>query len=153
MSLHPENLSTVEGFLENDAFRAWVTERRPEDQVYWQEWLIRHPEKREIYEQAVATLLVLQGKTVSLSDHQVKDISEGILNELPDAFPVIKPLSRWHWGRWVAAASVVSLLAWGYFNTPVSNQPGVASRSGGQTARDVSWKIVKNMTGQPLVVL
>ncbi|GAB3891256.1 FecR family protein [Larkinella knui] len=153
MSLPPENLSTVEGFLENDAFRIWITERRPEDRVYWQEWLIRYPEKREIYEQAVVTLLVLQGKTVNLSDRQVKAISEGILDELPDAFPVIRPLSRWHWGRWVAAAAVVGLLVCGYFNTLVSKRPGVADGSNEQTARTVAWKVVKNRTGQPLVVL
>lgn len=155
MSLLPNDLSTVDEFLENDAFRTWVLERRPEDQLVWQEWLARYPEKRETYEQAVATLLVLQGKTIELSDQQVKDKAEAIVENLPDIPTGIKPLASWYWGRWVAAAAVVSLIVWWQFRKPVSDsfQLTIGNKLQKQQLQSDNWTIVKNVTEQPMVVL
>ncbi|WP_338871971.1 FecR domain-containing protein [Spirosoma sp. SC4-14] len=146
----PENLSTVEDFLENDAFRAWVLERRTEDRIRWQAWLIQHPHKREIYEQAVATLLVLQGKPVELSDQQVKTKTTEIIDQMPDTFTVSKPLLGWHWGRWLSAAAVIGLIVWFQLGKSVFNS---LTKPDEQTLAAKEWKIVKNVTGQSLVVL
>ncbi|MFD2574643.1 FecR family protein [Spirosoma soli] len=153
MSLPFDNLSTVEDFLENDAFRTWVTQRRPEDRLLWQAWLRRHPDKRDLYEQAVAAFLVLQGKQVDLSDQYVKENTEKILSQLTPPATVVKPLFSWHWGRWAAAAAVVGVLIWWQAGAPISKQTAVVNKQEEQPVQHTNWKIVRNVTGQPLVIL
>ncbi|CAN5520468.1 FecR family protein [soil metagenome] len=153
MGLPSDNFSTLDDFLENDAFRTWVHERRPEDQAYWQQWLVQYPEKRPLYEQAVATLLVVQGKQAELSDQRSKENTKRILDQLTPPVTVVKPLVSWHWGRWVAAASVVSLLIWWQMDNLISSQTVGFNKKVEQPVQKTDWKIVKNVTGQPLVVL
>ncbi|WP_420151749.1 FecR family protein [Spirosoma sp.] len=148
-----ENFSTVTDFLENDAFRTWVMERRPEDRVHWQHWLTQHPEKRDLYEQAVATFLVLQGKQLSISDQQVKTKTDEILNQLPEASTVVKPLFNWQWGRWAAAAAVVGLTIYWQLDKPFVRPLAASSNQQAQPLKNIGWKLVKNETAQPLVVL
>jgi transmembrane sensor len=147
----PENLLTVEDFLENDAFRTWVMERRPEDQLYWQEWLAQNPHKRDIYEQAVATFLVIQGKNVDLSNQQVLNRTEKIIETISATPTVIKTLL--YWGRWVAAAAIVGLVLYWQFDKPITSQFALSNKKTEQSIGDESWKVVKNATGQPAVVL
>lgn len=153
MGLPSENFSTVDDFLENDAFRTWVRERRLEDQVYWQQWLAQYPEKRHLYEQAVATLLVVQGKQAEFSEQHRKETTRKILDQITLPATVVKPLLGWHWGRWVAAASVIGLLIWWQTDSSLSRQIGVFTKKAEQPTPNADWKIVKNITGQPLVVL
>ena len=154
MDLPFENLSTVEDFLENDSFRVWVTQRRPEDQLFWQEWLTRHPDKRDLYEQAVATFLILQGKQIPISDQQLKAKTGEILSQLTQAPTLVKPLFNWQWGRWVAAATVAGLAVYWQLSSSLSKPSTVSSKQEVKSsARDTGWKLVKNETGQPLVVL
>ncbi|GAB4022140.1 FecR family protein [Spirosoma koreense] len=151
MALPFENFSTVEDFLENDAFRAWVLKRRPEDQEIWQQWLAEYPEKRALYEQAVATFLVLQGEQVAITDQQVKAKTEELLHQLTKAPTVVRPL--FGWGRWAAAAAVVGLAIYWQFGSSLSRPFAAFRKQDAQVIRDVGWKIVKNGTGQPMVVL
>lgn len=153
MDLLPENLTTVEDFIGNAAFRSWVIERRPEDRPVWNQWLAQNPEKRELYEQAVSTFLLIQGEKINLSDQQVNDRITSILDQLPDAYIVRKPFVNWQWGRWAAAAAVVSLVLW-WQSGNLSLTP--FTRTDRQTARtphEAEWTIVRNVTGQALVVL
>jgi len=83
-----ENAEAVEDFLENDPFRRWVIGERPQDKVYWTEWLAKNPEKRKLYQTAVALLLTLEGKPDELSDEtlagQVSLLNQRFLEpELP----------------------------------------------------------------------
>ncbi|WP_018619157.1 FecR family protein [Spirosoma luteum] len=153
MDLLPENATTVEDFIGNAAFRLWVTERRPKDRQLWNRWLAQNPEKRELYEQAVATFLLIQGKKITLSDQQVNDRTASILDRLPDAYIVRKPFINWQWGRWVAAAAVISLVVWWQSGNLIlapftkTNEPVV------QTPPEAEWTTVRNVTEQALVVL
>ncbi|GAB3960972.1 FecR family protein [Spirosoma harenae] len=149
----PEDLSTVEDFLENDAFRTWLTNGLPEDQLYWKQWLTQHPEKRDLYEQAVATFLVLKGKQPLISDQQVKAKTEELVKQLPDAPTVVKPLINWQWGRWAAAAAVVGLLIYWQVDNPISRQTAVSDKQVEKPVQQADWKLTKNRTSQPLVVL
>ncbi|MGA0555682.1 FecR family protein [Larkinella sp. VNQ87] len=153
MDLPSEDLSTVEDFLENEAFRRWVTDQRPEDQAVWQTWLALHPDKQSLYEEAVATFLVIQGKTAQISDEQVKAKTGQILDQLPDSPGMIRSLWPGRWGKWLAAAAVVGLLIWWRFDgimLPVgrTDQPQAS-----QETRQDSWKLVRNGTGQAMVVI
>ncbi|ARK10590.1 FecR domain-containing protein [Fibrella sp. ES10-3-2-2] len=154
MDYVPDTFSTVEDFLESAAFRTWVRERRREDQVYWQQWLAQYPEKRELYEQAVSTLLAIQGTEQTLSDQQVRDKVALMLSEIPQPFSIQNTVSDWTWVRWaVAATLLVSLFFLKQLQQPIID---VFRQLGGkreQLADKANWKTVKNSTGQPLVIL
>ncbi|GAB2551923.1 FecR family protein [Spirosoma aerophilum] len=147
------DFSTVEDFLENDAFRTWVMERRWEDQLVWQQWLAEHPEKVDLYEQAVAVFLTLQGQTTPLSYQEVKAKTRQILDHIPDAEVPVRPLIGWQWGRWVAAASVVCLLIWWQAGQPTIRS--IASLVTGEKPALAAgkWKIVKNIADRSVTVL
>jgi transmembrane sensor len=153
MHLPFERFSTVEDFLESDAFRRWVLEKRTEDQAFWREWLAQNPDKRELYEQAVGTFLAIQGKTAAPSRKRAKEKADEILDQLPDSTPFIKPLFRGPWGRWATAAAVVILLVWWQLDQPVFQSGRVISQQAEQSASGADWKIVKNGTEQSLVVV
>jgi len=145
----PDAFSTVEDFLESAAFRTWVRERRREDQVYWQYWLAQYPEKREVYEQAVATLIAIQGQEQPLSDQQVRAKVALMLGDIPSPFT----LFSWQWGRWAVAAAIVGLLLWGPLRQPIIGAYTQLSGQSEQLAGQSDWKIVTNRSNQPLVVL
>lgn len=149
----PDSFATIDDFLQNDTFRTWVRERRPEDRVHWQQWLAQHPEKKLLYEQAVATLLVVQGKQNEWSDQYVKENIEKILDQLTPATTIVKPLLSWQWGRWAAAAAVLSLIVWWKLANPAINQVAGFHKQADPSGQVSDWKRVKNVTGQPLVVL
>lgn len=152
MSLPPENLSTVEDFLENDSFRTWVLEKSQEDQLVWQQWLAEHPEKFDLYEQAVAVFLTLHGKEMSLTDQQINVKTQQILDQLPDASTPVKPLISWQWGRWVAAASLLFVSIWWQLDRPtMQSSAGIGTEMKAIPAGE--WKVVKNSANRSMTVL
>ncbi|GAB3921171.1 FecR family protein [Larkinella terrae] len=151
MELPDETLSSVDDFLGNQAFRIWVTERRPEDQVLWQTWLALHPERREIYEEAVATFWVIQGKRVDVTQKEIREKTAEILDQLP-ASPARRLQIPRVWGQWLSAAAVVGLLVWWQFGKTIFLPATINRTVEEQATRAVSWKLVKNTTNQSRVV-
>lgn len=151
MSRPSEELSTVEDFLRDAAFRIWVLERRPEDRTYWLGWLARHPDKRDVYEQAVATFLVIQGEVVSVSDDELKAKTEAIVARLSDPPARIRPLWSQQWTRWAAVLALASLVAW--WQLPALGPLATRSKQPAPQVRDEEWQLVKNETNKPLMSL
>lgn len=147
------DLLTVEDFLENDAFRLWLTERRPEDRIFWQEWLAQHPERKETYEQAVVTFLTVQGQRTFISDQQVNEKTAEILSQLPGRVTTFKPVITWHWAKWAAAAAVAGTLFWWQSGKPVQNLLSLKNGRENQRSFDEGWQVVNNGTSQSMVVL
>jgi ferric-dicitrate binding protein FerR (iron transport regulator) len=154
MSLPSNNLSITD-FLEDAAFRRWMTERRPEDRLYWQEWLSLHPDKRDIYEQAVAAFLVIKGNTAELSDQELSERTQQLIELLPDEPSAsVKPLLSRTWLRWVAAAAVISIAAWQQFYETDRPQPvALTKRNEEKQLQAEEWTVANNTTPQPIVIL
>lgn len=145
---------SVTDFLEDEAFQSWMKERRPEDRLYWQEWLTLHPDKRELYEQAVAAFLAIEGNAEDLTDRQVAEKTQRILEQLPDPIPVKVRTLVW-WGR-IAAAVVIGLAVWWQFNLSDFGQSSpkmVTERSEEKGLQVDSWETIKNSKKQPMLVL
>jgi ferric-dicitrate binding protein FerR (iron transport regulator) len=151
MKLPTDHLSITD-FLEDEAFQTWMKERRPEDRLYWQEWLDLHPERREIYEQAVAAFLAIEGNAVDLSDEEIAEKKQQLLELMPDHVPTkVRPFFRW---SWAAAAAIIGLTVWWQFNSSDIRQPSmVTQRKEEKQLQADSWETVKNTVKQPLLVL
>ncbi|MEZ0485478.1 FecR family protein [Fibrella aquatica] len=149
----PESLTSIEDFLENAAFRTWVRERRPEDQLYWQQWLVLYPEKRDLYEQAVVTLLAIQATEQPVSDAQVRAKVMQLFNDPARPFTPERPIFSWHYGRWAVAAALLCLLFIWQLGQPTIHFFRQSRVPQEQLTDRGGWKIVKNISGQPMVVL
>jgi transmembrane sensor len=153
MKFPPDNLSITD-FLEDEAFQTWMKERRPEDRLYWQQWLSLHSDKRDIYEQAVAVFLAIEGNTVDLSDRQVSEKSRQILEQLPDNSLGRGGAFVW-WGR-LAAAAVIATIVWWQFNGSdfrLSSPSMVTKRQEEKSLQANLWETVKNTMNRPMLVL
>ena len=66
---------TVEDFVLDKEFREWVIKPNRESNQYWQNWLEKHPEKREVVRQAVEIILNLPVKQFEITEEEIKEIS------------------------------------------------------------------------------
>jgi transmembrane sensor len=148
MDQEPENLSTVEDFLENEAFRTWLISRQVRYRVYWEEWLQQNPEKKPVYEQAVATFLALQGKKEHISNEEVFAKKEQILSQLSSSWNVEKSSGHWWWIRAVSAAAICLFFLWQFDFLELN--PFAKEE---QNIKSEDWKIAKNESTKAIVVL
>ena len=61
----------VEDFLEDVDFRRWVYAPLSADIVFWQQWLLQHPQKQDTVRQARQLLLDIRGEQVRLSESSI----------------------------------------------------------------------------------
>ena len=105
----------VTDFLEDNQFRKWVYEPTPESDSFWQDVLIRFPEKSEMISNARSILLELQKdlQTDFPSDEKVENILSAIheLKNNKTSFSS-KILSHWLAISVVSAAMLILLLGW-----------------------------------------
>ncbi|MBC8151434.1 MAG: hypothetical protein H7Z72_00835, partial [Bacteroidetes bacterium] len=60
-----------EDFAWDDEFRQWVLSPTRENDAYWQQWLVEHPEKTAIIQQARTMVMALRLNEVDLSDEEI----------------------------------------------------------------------------------
>ncbi|MDF7821786.1 FecR family protein [Runella sp. MFBS21] len=154
MSLSPNPFSVAE-LLEDETFQRWMKERSQEDRLFWEEWLYVYPEKREIYEQAVAMFLVIEGKKDTLSDQDISLKKEQILELISEeSSSSIKSLLSWTWLRGVAAVIIMGVVTWYYFRGLDTPQTApLTTRSEEKGLEREQWRQVSNTSQQPMVVL
>lgn len=143
---------SITDFLADEAFQTWMKERRPEDRLYWQQWLNAHPDRRDIYEQAVAAFLAIEGNTVDLPDRQITERTQRILALMPDHAPAAeRPLFRW---RWMAAAAMVGLAVWWQLRMPDFHPASsITERQEEKRLPADSWETINNALDRPMLVL
>lgn len=103
------DLNTLEDFLENDRFRQWVKSPDGELKAYWEDWLTKNPSKRSVFESAVATSLLIEGRSPAISDEYIRRkisvIRQNIETSEDRRFSLPLPMSVLKW----AAALIVGL--------------------------------------------
>nr|WP_295934829.1 FecR family protein [uncultured Dyadobacter sp.] len=139
--------SSPEDFLENDRFRGWVMGLHPEDKALWETFLAQHPDKRAMYEKAVATLLVINAVEPASSAEADKAAA---LRELiggqsgqDNEFPL------WRWMRWAVAAMLVISAGFWWVNSQktITKAGHVAGQAAG-----TEWEVRENQSQELLLV-
>lgn len=147
MDIPLHDFDSVEDFLDNPQFRKWVRQEAPEDREFWTHWLETHPEKRELYETAVATLLVVQGNTAP-SDALSKQKSQEILELINTPAASGRVLSLWRYAGWAAAMITLSIGLYWFSNQPKNRRNDTL----GNAAAESEWVSVENHTKPDMLI-
>lgn len=113
---------TVENFLTDVLFRAWVLNDDPQAAAFWQHWLADNPDRSEIVEEARAFLLAITERKQSLSDEELDEIVEATLGKIRSEAAIAPPIGRrlfFVLTRVAAAIIVVAGLGWLVHKFPV----------------------------------
>ncbi|HAK75940.1 MAG TPA: iron dicitrate transport regulator FecR [Runella sp.] len=103
----------LEDFACDESFRQWVLEHEPNNTQFWQQWLAENPDCREKVHLAKAFLLALEENETDLSELELDDITEQILQAPPQTSSRFWQFPLFQW-----AASIVLLLGigWGAYS-------------------------------------
>ncbi|MDX2304850.1 MAG: FecR domain-containing protein [Microscillaceae bacterium] len=98
----------LEDFVLDETFQRWVKQPDPQNQVFWEDFLRTHPQKRELIEEARKIILVLKFKRVDPLPEEYEKVLQGILKSQPKT-RVLSNKSRLY--RSLAAAVSLLILA------------------------------------------
>jgi transmembrane sensor len=107
-------LHTLEDFLQNDLFLEWFESPNEQNSAYWRKWMDENPLQRPVFESAVATMALLEGKQPDLSEHYIRQKVRGMMVRMHEPEPR-------HWFtarrwlpslRWAAAVVLAAGLGW-----------------------------------------
>lgn len=111
-------------FMQDPAFRDWVAGQSPGEDAFWEAWLVDHPEKTEVVQQAKEWLSTIWSEFDELPEHERTDrilqLKEA-RSERDNSLPTVRWLGSWNW--WSAAAGVALVIGLGwltYANLPTS---------------------------------
>jgi len=103
----------VEDFLHDDFFIDWVLKDQPEQQVFWEQWLVENPDRKKVIDQARAIILSIRVNPLKdeLTDVEVNSIVTNIQQQAleQNESAVIRP--RFYQTAWFRVAATVVLVA------------------------------------------
>ncbi len=104
---------SVNDFVMDEYFQAWVWKPTDENSAFWRDWLSHHPDKAENVEKAREMLKKLNFPKYSLSDQEVAEVWNTIQNQeqRQEVAPHKTSLSY----GWYSAASVLFIFCAAYF--------------------------------------
>ncbi|NBB21876.1 DUF4974 domain-containing protein [Runella sp. CRIBMP] len=108
---------TTSDFIEDAHFRRWVQFPTAESSAFWEDFLQRHPEKKQEITVAQNILLTLEAQVESGFSTKANEdrVFQQIQQQLGEEQEVkIRRLPVW--ARWAAAASVVLVMSWWFVN-------------------------------------
>lgn len=118
---------TLEDFVQDLDFRAWVAHNSPQHQAFWETWIAEHPEQRSTIERARSMVESLKIKEVQIDDTDVQRAMERIRNTIQqeELTPTSKTILHHNIlrYRWLAAAALLCLLTaiWWWFGRSAQN--------------------------------
>ena len=116
-------------FMQDPMFRDWVTGQSPDADAFWEAWLLAHPDKAEVVQQAKEWLLTIWAEFDELPEHERSDRIlqlQQARSERDHDEPV-----RWLGGRnwWAAAAGIALVGGLGWFTYTKSPNPTATKSS------------------------
>lgn len=80
----------LEDFLMDDDFIGWVKNPNSESNLFWNNWIIRHPEQKSKIELAAATIISLTYQTFNLPETFYTSLKQNIDTTVAHNVPVKK---------------------------------------------------------------
>lgn len=145
---------SLEEFVWDKSFRNWVLNPTREDDETWQNWLIAHPEKREMVERARQLVLAIRPANSPLSNPEKRMAVERIVERLETRNVENTETAHlpWYAGRAVRIAAMLVLLmglGWLFW---LRHQPKALDYDQLVAAANVEMREIANTTAQPLTI-
>lgn len=107
------NKYSEEDFIADEYFQRWVLDSNSEIDAFWNGWLRKHPEKKEVVNSAIVLLKSMDNEP-GLSEMEVEDLWENILQQRNDTEQGEGMLKMPFYGKrifqWGVAASLLGFL-------------------------------------------
>lgn len=157
--LHDE-LQQVEDFVLNSRFQRWIQNPTPQEDHFWEQWLLLNPEKREKAEQARAIVLALSGmQQQEISDTEVASEIQSVLARVEESSSADKrenPAAGMQWlnARLLRVAASIALvlaaLGWYGWHELYQQPPSSKLTHNGKVESQFIERV--NLTQSPLLV-
>jgi len=111
----------ITDFVMDDDFIRWVYERREEDKVFWDNWLLRNPDRHLVVAEARRVLESLETSRQKIDDEVIRVETGRLLQTIREKGPIAeKKIIKIRQAWWYAAAAVSLLVvsAFWYFALP-----------------------------------
>ncbi len=114
----------VEGFVMDESFQKWVLQTEEQDQLFWQEWIAKHPKQKDAIEEAREIILLLGYEEKEIKPERIARTREIIQKRVHSKNQTsLKKRTNRSLSYGVAAASVVlGLLSWIIYSQINSDQ-------------------------------
>lgn len=111
---------TASDFILDNAFVAWTKKPTPEQNRFWQQWLIDHPDRASVVEEARFWIQSVGVDEKLPTEREVQDAIRMVESKIATTEPKVVLFRLVHWA-WGAAAAVLILVGIGWYRW--SNQP------------------------------
>lgn len=100
----------VEDFLHDDFFIGWALGKTSENDLFWREWISRHPERRRVVEKAKSLILAIKiiPAYEELTDEEVDSMAQNFQLNISKQQETTRTVShRFYQTLWFRAAAVI----------------------------------------------
>ncbi|TRX54786.1 DUF4974 domain-containing protein [Fulvivirga sp. M361] len=140
-------------FLQDEYFVGWVLHPDMESSHFWEQWLVTHPDRRKMVQQArevVSSITYRESDT--LNDNEYSEILEHLLktNQKKNSQGF-----RWtlkHTLRLAASIAIFGIVYFAFKQAPVSEPPGIVSREVSVEAQMGQKKTIKLPDGTSVML-
>ncbi len=100
---------TAHDFALDDYFIQWVQSPTTESNTFWQDWIEKHPEKKEVIEEARQLVRALDFNSLRPSPKEFRDVKTRIDAEIGSGTETSKN-SAGMWKKWMSVAAMIILM-------------------------------------------
>jgi transmembrane sensor len=94
----------IEDFVQDLYFRKWVLGKLPQENLNWENWLNKNPEKQTLIDEAKSLVIASQIEEIEMPTNKIQQSIDEILNHIET------PTIPFYQQNWFRAAAVVLLL-------------------------------------------
>lgn len=94
----------IEDIVQDLYFRKWVLGKLPKENLNWENWLIKNPEKQAIIEEAKSLVIASQIEEIEMPTNIIQQNINEILNH------IVTPTNPFYQQNWFRAVAVVLIL-------------------------------------------
>lgn len=138
---------TANEFALDASFRKWVLRKTPTENIFWENWLIQHPEKYETTQQAKAIIFALRNVQEEIGEDEIAEAIAKIVDVAEQKN--IKKVNFWQYATFrklslAASVLLVTLLSYVVFDKLSEKETPTYRNSVAKVAQKTKFIEIKN---------
>ena len=147
------NQYKAEDFIADRDFIRWILEDNEEDNLFWQQWLLQHPHKQEVVEEARTVLRSLKIREEEINDKRMQLEMQRILatmNKKPSGSLFSLTRSAYKYAAILVLAIAASIVLYNVTRTSTTDNVNLADKDLPEKTNDITEEI--NTTDKKKIV-